>query len=358
MLSYGEQGDTALEKKLRHGIENGVDGLRILSPSDASAVEKELGDGITSALYAPSTGTVNPWELCIAAYENARDNGADFYFDTEAVSYNNLVLHTSGEDFKVKIVVDCSGENAGQIAGSKYYSETDAADYVIMDRSSPHKPSHILFEQSEEKCRGITVVPTVEGSVLLGPTHREPVSSSFCVSEEIDNIIDTASKVIPHFSGEMIRTFAGIRPNICSDDGEDIHDFMIEDKGGIISLIGIKTPGLTCADEIGQYVAKKCADRLNAEENSLFKGTRKAPVRVKNLTLEQRDKLIKGNSDYGDIICICEDITKAEVLEAIERGARTPEGIKHRCGAMMGRCQGSRCYQKLLDILEDSNVRI
>lgn len=358
MLSYGAQGDVSLEKKLRHGRENGVEGLEILTLSEARRIEGELGEGITSALYAPSTGTVNPWELCIAAYENAVSNGADIYFNTEVISCSDGIVRTSGEDFKVKAVVDCSGPDAGRIAGSKYYSVIDAADYVVMDRASSHKPSCILFEQSEEKCRGITVVPTVEGSVLIGPSHREFCGESFCRSDEIDKIVETAAKVIPKFNGEMIRTFAGQRPNICSDDGEDIHDFMIDDRGDIISLVGIKTPGLTCADELGRYVAEKCADRLHAEPNGDFDGTRKGAVRLRNLPEEQRNLLIESNPDFGEIVCVCEQISKAEILEAIKRGARTPEGVKHRCGAMMGRCQGSRCYQKILAIMEENNVRL
>jgi cystathionine beta-lyase len=33
--------------------------------------------GVVAALYAPSTGTVNPWHLGIAAAENAKQNGAE-----------------------------------------------------------------------------------------------------------------------------------------------------------------------------------------------------------------------------------------------------------------------------------------
>ena len=47
----------------------------------------------------------------------------------------------------------------------------------------------------------------------------------------------------------------------------------------------------------------------------------------------------------------CEDVTKAEVLEAIRRGATTLDGVKRRVGTGMGRCQGARCEQKISALL-------
>ena len=69
------------------------------------------------------------------------------------------------------------------------------------------------------------------------------------------------------------------------------------------------------------------------------------------MSWEQRNAEIHSDPDYGEVICCCEDITGAEVLEAIRRGASTLDGIKRRTGVTMGRCQGSRCQQKLIEIL-------
>ena len=51
------------------------------------------------------------------------------------------------------------------------------------------------------------------------------------------------------------------------------------------------------------------------------------------------------------MICRCEDVTKAEVLEAIRRGAVSVDGVKRRVGTGMGRCQGSRCTRAILELL-------
>ena len=70
-----------------------------------------------------------------------------------------------------------------------------------------------------------------------------------------------------------------------------------------------------------------------------------------NLSFTPARKAIMQTDD--EIVCQCEEITKGQILEAIRRGATTAEGIKRRVGSGMGRCQGSRCTQKIEKLLEE-----
>ena len=56
---------------------------------------------------------------------------------------------------------------------------------------------------------------------------------------------------------------------------------------------------------------------------------------------------------YGNIICRCEIVSAAEIIEAIHRpaGARTIDGVKRRTRAGMGRCQGGFCTPKVMHLL-------
>ena len=54
-----------------------------------------------------------------------------------------------------------------------------------------------------------------------------------------------------------------------------------------------------------------------------------------------------------EIICQCGQITRAEIVEAIRRGATTVDGVKRRVGSGMGRCQGSRCTYAIEKLLEE-----
>ena len=77
MLSYGPAGDRVLQQKLEQGRENGVPDLQLLSGKQAEEMEPGLKKGVSAALYAPGTGTVNPWQLGIAACESAIKNGCE-----------------------------------------------------------------------------------------------------------------------------------------------------------------------------------------------------------------------------------------------------------------------------------------
>ena len=90
------------------------------------------------------------------------------------------------------------------------------------------------------------------------------------------------------------------------------------------------------SNELGLLLAKKAAVYLGAEENTNFDPKRKA--------IFERD---------NDIVCQCEQITRAEIIEAIRRGASTVDGVKRRVGSGMGRCQGSRCTQQIEKLLEE-----
>ena len=75
LVTYDEEALPRLRKKMEQGRQNGVPGLRLLSGREAEQMEPMLNPGVKGALYAPTTGTVNPWQLGIAAYESALKNG-------------------------------------------------------------------------------------------------------------------------------------------------------------------------------------------------------------------------------------------------------------------------------------------
>ena len=142
-------------------------------------------------------------------------------------------------------------------------------------------------------------------------------------------------------------------------NGRSIGSFCVENPApGFFSLIGIKTPGLTCADELGRLLARETAQTLCAEPNFEFDPHRRAIVRLRDLDAAAKLAAIEENPDYGDMVCLCEQVTKAEILEAIARGAKTVDGVKRRTGCTMGRCQGGRCTQKIEELLNEFGENI
>jgi glycerol-3-phosphate dehydrogenase len=373
MLSYGAQADAVLRKKLENGRIIGVPGLRLLSGSQARDMEPCLSEGISSAIYSPATGTTDPWELCYAAFENAAANGCGFLPDTELVSIardgGGYVLETTAGDLFAGAVINCGGLCSDKIHEMLFAPSAriraDGADYMIIQRGSAEL-SHIIQQETNTGDKGLTAVPTVGGSILLGPTRRETEDEPDAVSADgLAQINRLCKAVLPGLKdGKVIRSFSAVRPNpygVMFKDGEYVPDgrridsFVIENpEPGFISFIGIKTPGLTCACQLGALAAERIAGYLGAEKRRDFAPERRAIVRARDADFNTRAELIERNGDYGDIVCLCEDVSKAEVLEAISRGAVTVDGVKRRCGVMLGECQGSRCEARIAELIADT----
>lgn len=361
MVSFGEKADAVLKKKYEAGLTMGVPGLRLLSGAQAREREPSLAPGVTSALYAPTAGTVNLWELGLAACENAAANGAELFLNTRVLGLQKIAegyrVETEQEAFSCRAILNCAGLQADKVQELLFPSEVhiapDGADYLILDKAAQNKPTHIVQYEPEDGGKGFNAVPTVEGSLLLGPSERANEVDFAVSAEGLSFVCERAGQVLPGLDlGGTIRSFAAVRPNPQRKDGSGIGSFVIENPGpGFWSLIGIKTPGLTCADELGRMMAEKLGVFLRADMNRSFDPRRSGIQRMRGMSRERRNAAILSDPDCGEVICCCEDITKAEVLEAIRRGATTLDGVKRRTGTGMGRCQGSRCRQKLIALL-------
>lgn len=354
MVSFGSRADRVLERKLEQGIANGVPGLRLLSGAQALEMEPMLSKKVTSALYAPTTGTVNPWQLGIAAYENALRNGCVSMLNSRVTAIRKTAagytIETGTETISCRVILNCAGLNADKVQELLFPPTVrlfcDGADFLVLDQHAP-APRHIIFHEAEDG-KGITAVPCVEGNPLLDSPPR-PLDTPFATTHAgMDQIRRTVREILPGLdTDQTIRSFGAVRPNphrviqqngVYVPDGKSIGSFVIENPApGFYSLIGIKTPGLTCAQELGNYLAVRSAVYLDAQPNLDFDPHRKA--------ISQRD---------DRIVCQCEQITRGEILEAIARGAATVEGVKRRVGSGMGRCQGSRCSCEIEKLLENA----
>lgn len=342
-----------LEKKLRHGQENGVPQLRMLSGEQARELEPMLTEQVTAALHAPTTGTVNPWQLGIAAFENAVYNGCEPFLQTRVQDLqktaDGYAVVTDRETLTCRAVINCAGLAADRVQELLFPPSVrlrlDAADYLVLDKLA-QKPGQVIFHQTATCGKGITAVPTTEGNLLLSGVRRLLRTPFATTKEGLRQLHRDAKALLPDVETEkVIRSFGAVRPNpyrvVERDgqwvpDGSSIGSFCItHPAAGFYSLLGIKTPGLTCARELGYYVAERCAAELQARENRGFTPQRKLRA-----------------VPSGEIVCRCEQITRGEILDAIARGARTVDGVKRRIGSGMGRCQGSRCADEIERLLE------
>ena len=176
--------------------------------------------------------------------------------------------------------------------------------------------------------------------------------------KNMDYLAEDASKLWPHIhKPDYIRNYCGIQTTWLDGEGV-VKDFVIEARAEAphtINLIGIESPGLTSALPIARRVVKLLAERETLRPNRKFDPNRKGIVRFTGKSDEEKARLIAKNPDYGEVICRCETVTKAEILQAIHNplGVDTMTGIKYRTRAMMGRCQGGYCQMRIAQIIQE-----
>ena len=94
-------------------------------------------------------------------------------------------------------------------------------------------------------------------------------------------------------------------------------------------------------------------DKYNFPKNENFIAKRKGIVHMEDLSMEEKNEMIKKNPQYGNIVCRCEMVTEGEIVDAINRpiGARSLDGVKRRTRQGMGRCQAGFCTPRTMEIL-------
>ena len=122
-----------------------------------------------------------------------------------------------------------------------------------------------------------------------------------------------------------------------------------------VNLVGMESPALTSAVAIARYVIGMMQEREPFEENDQFNPYHKSIRRFADMTLEEQAQAIRENPAYGELICRCQKVTRAELLQAVRNpmGVRTVTGMKYRTRSMMGRCQGGYCQMRITRMLEE-----
>jgi glycerol-3-phosphate dehydrogenase len=253
-------------------------------------------------------------------------------------------------------VINAAGVFADRISGifgaEEYEITPRKGEYYLLDRMTRACPGKVLFPVPNSVSKGMLIIPTVEGTVLIGPTAEETREKDdlSTTSEKLKRIFDSARQMIPRVStSDVITAFSGLRPAL--PDG----DFYIEASKKIprfVHVAGIQSPGLTAAPAIGEYVKDILKEEgLMLQERSDYEPNVDTVPRIRNKSVYEIDELIGENPAYGHIVCRCENISEAEIVEAVRRGHDTLDGVKFFTRAQMGRCQGGFCTGKIINII-------
>ena len=360
VLAFDDQDLAHIEKLYERGLANGVPDLQLLNSEELAEMEPEISEDAVGALLAPSSCIINPWEYCLAMAETAVRNGTELFLNTEVTGIekgeDGFVVETTKGSFGAKYVISATGVYCAAVRGfieePSYKIVPTRGQYFLLDKEEGTRVSHTIFQCPNEKGKGVLVSPTVDGNLIVGPDANIGESDDTTTDKEgLDIIRDAARKSVPGINFRMnIKNFAGVRAN------SDQSDFVIERSEkypGFIDIACIKSPGLTAAPAIGEYVVGMLAeDGLELKEKDEYIDSRTRP-RLHGVSPEERQEYIAKDPAYGRIICRCETVTEGEIVAALHTPIppTTLNGVKRRVGTGMGRCQGGFCTPKIHEII-------
>jgi glycerol-3-phosphate dehydrogenase len=375
VVALADEDKPRLDELKAEGDRSGVPGLEIVDEAAIRRLEP-LARG-RWALYSPHTGIISPYELTIAFAECAAQNGADVRLETpvESVRVENGLfrLATPKGDFSARRVVNSAGlfsDEVARLAGiDDYRIFPYRGEYLITDKDCGFRLAMPVYPvpPRNEPGLGIHITPTLEGHIVLGPSAGPVEGKRDLATTRVftARLKAEAARLMPELARvPFIHSYAGIRPKLVDPWGGDkFRDFIVEEsqrRPGWISLVGIESPGLTAAPALAEMVVAMIGVRMDLRLKVDFIPVRPHQRRFAALGDDERAGRVAADADWGEMVCRCEHVTRAEVVAALRNpfGARTLDAVKRRTRCGMGRCQGGFCTPRIIEILQAEGVPV
>ena len=347
-----------LEKRSK---ENGVP-VRILSAEEVKEMEPHISKEVKGALLAPTAGVIDPFNLVVHTVENAVDNGVELHLEEPVLDIKDLGDHflvkTNKGEYESKVVINAAGLYSDKIAAMiediDWHLIPRKGEYFVLDHYDVGLVNHTIFPLPSAKGKGVLVSMTSSNNYIVGPSSEpiDDVEDFSTDSYTLGEIRRQATELVPDIPfNQVIRVFSGIRPTSTR------HDFIIEpakSNNRFINVAGIESPGLVSSPAIAEYVFENYIVKLfDLVEKKSFNPRIKKYHHLNEMSLEERNAAIKENPDFGKVICSCEKVSLGEINELLERSVppHTVKGVKRRCRAGFGKCQGGFCSPMVTLIL-------
>ncbi|MFV0288597.1 MAG: NAD(P)/FAD-dependent oxidoreductase [Mycoplasmatales bacterium] len=339
----------------------------LVTKEELQKIEPNVSDKITKALAMPTTGVIYPMEIITAALQRSIANGLDAHFETEVLKINfvndKFEVITDKAEFKFDYLINCAGMFSDEIARMvdkefPIYHKPKRGEYLIQDNKNPIVNS-IIYQVPTENGKGVLAVPTVHRNVLLGPNGvmQDDRTDDSTHQTDLKYVQDNLKNILKFIPDDIVRTYAGLRS---TGNNNDFYIEYSKISKKMINLACIDSPGFASSPAIAKQVVTMLEAILQEEGFSLNERVdynKKCPHYEKMIraTLQEQQARIKKNSDYGEMVCRTELVTKGEIIASIKHlhGARDLSGVKFRTKAMTGTCQGACCEIETIKIIAE-----
>lgn len=342
------------------GRENGVIGIELCSRERLLALEPVLSPEVVGGLHAPGGGIVEPYGFVFALMENAILNGVQLKTGFKLIAARRTgelweLESADGRSIRARWLVNAAGLFADEVSrlagGEEFTIKARKGEYFLLDRLAAAKPGKVIFPVPTAVSKGMLVIPTVEDTVLVGPTADEVDDKEDFATEQahLTHIMESGKGLVPGLrEADVITNFAGLRPAL----GEDFYIELSKKAAGLVQVAGIQSPGLTASPAIGEHV-KDLLLRGGLEllaRRGFVASLPPTPV-LRRMDSETLDARIAEDPAWGRVVCRCENVSEAEIVTAIRRGHHSLDGVKFYTRAQMGRCQGGFCQYTIIKLI-------
>jgi glycerol-3-phosphate dehydrogenase len=329
---------------------NGVRAQR-LTGDEARALVPCIGPDVLAAIDVPDEGVIDSIRLTLGYAELAARNGARFFCNAPVVAAEVRdrrvqEVHTPKQRFKPRYVVNAAGLGADTVSrllgGEEFRVWPRRGEYLLADREDGAGIPRVITQLPNPHTRGVMVVPSTHGSVLLGPTATDDDDKSdrSTHADVLRDVWDQCLALVPALAdADVIKSFAGLRP--ASD-----RTYRVEGSERVANLVqacGVRSTGVSSSPAMGEHVRELLID-LGLACRPRAGALDRIPRRLR--LAEALDcEALAGDPLGRTVVCACEKVTALEIHEAL-RGpvpARSIAGIAKRTRATWGRCQGSAC---------------
>jgi L-2-hydroxyglutarate oxidase LhgO len=272
IVANGDEEEQVLLHLLERAHANDVDGVRLISGTEAFKMEPEVR--CTAALHCPTSGIVDQHPYMLALQGDMENAGGTLVCDCRVESIARLAdgwrVRTGGEsatEVDARFVVNSAGLGAVDLLNRiEDYPKPKIptmhlgrGNYFTVAARSPFK--HLIYPVPHAAGLGIHATLDLGKRVRFGPDVEW--------IDEIDYSVNAARAPLFYAAirrywpkladGALMPDYTGIRPKL-HGPGEPQPDFRIESEqehglAGLVNLLGIESPGLTSSLAIGDYAA-------------------------------------------------------------------------------------------------------
>ncbi len=261
-----------------------------------------------AALYAPEAASVDSEQYVYALAKEVRELGVTVYtgYAVESIEHatDGYRLDTSNGRFDVSLLVNAAGLHADTLAhqvgvGEEYQVVPFRGEYYEVRPERAELCETMIYPTPDPELPflGVHYTRRADGKVIVGPNavlafgreayantdlnpadlfetlsfegFRKLLASKKMLGVAWDELnksyrkekfVAASQRLVPGVrADDLHKSYAGIRAQLVSDDGELVKDPLFVERDDAVHVLNAVSPGLTCSLPFGEHIAKTVA---------------------------------------------------------------------------------------------------